>query len=144
MSSVGEGINQRAALPDLPEPKQQRRVLIVEDDPVVCHLIQHLLTRIGLAVEVAEDGRRAREIVRTQPPPSAIVLDVMLPFVGGFEIVDCVRSEPEWAGVPILMLTSKSQESYVVRAFGAGVNDYVTKPFRPQEFLARVRHLVKV
>jgi len=143
MSYVGGELNP-LAVPDLPESKRELRVLVVEDDPVVCHLIQHLLARIGLAVEVAEDGRRAQEIVRTQSPPSAVVLDVMLPFVGGFEIVGCVRSEPRWTRVPILMLTSKSQESYVVRAFGAGVNDYVTKPFRPEEFIARVRHLVRV
>jgi DNA-binding response OmpR family regulator len=74
-------------------------------------------------------------------PPAVVVLDVMLPFIGGFELVERMRDSPLWTNVPILMLTSKANESYVVRAFGQGVDDYVTKPFRPDELVARVRHL---
>ena len=118
------------------------RVLVVEDDPVISHLIEHLLTRRGFVVEIAADGRQAQEMVATIPPPAAVVLDVMLPFIDGFELIARVRGTPGWAKVPVLMLTSKSQESYVVRAFGAGVDDYVIKPFRPEEFLARVQRLV--
>jgi DNA-binding response OmpR family regulator len=117
------------------------RVLVIEDDPVIIHLIEHILSRKGFAVEVATDGRQAQALIETASPPSVIVLDVMLPFVGGFELVECIRSRQDWKRVPILMLTSKSQESYVVRAFGAGVDDYVIKPFRPEELVARVKRL---
>jgi two-component system alkaline phosphatase synthesis response regulator PhoP len=117
------------------------RVLVVEDDPVIAHLIDHLLTRKGFEVEVVTDGHRAQTIVETAAPPCVLLLDVMLPFVGGFELIDHVRRRAEWAKVPILMLTAKSHESYVVRAFGAGADDYVTKPFRPEELVARVRRL---
>jgi DNA-binding response OmpR family regulator len=117
------------------------RVLVVEDDPVVSHLIDHVLTRTGFAVDLAVDGRQAKQMMDTLPPPSVVVLDVMLPFVGGFELVERVRKTPRWTDVPILMLTSQANESHVVRAFGAGVNDYVTKPFRPDELVARVRRL---
>ena len=123
--------------------ENRRRVLVVEDDPVVSHLIAHLLTRTGFVVEVAADGREARDLVDTLPPPSVVILDVMLPFVDGFEIVERVRGTERWSRVPILMLTSKAQESYVVRAFKVGVNDYVIKPFRPEEFVARVQHLAR-
>jgi DNA-binding response OmpR family regulator len=123
------------------EPPAPSRVLVVEDDPVIAHLIKHLLTRKGFTVDVATDGQQAQTMVETLAPPRVLVLDVMLPFVGGFELVERVRSRQEWANVPILMLTSKSHESYVVRAFGAGVDDYVTKPFRPEELVARVRRL---
>jgi len=126
------------------EPGPSLRVLVVEDDPVISHLIEHLLTRRGFVVNVAADGRQAQEMVDTLPPPSVVVLDVMLPFVDGFELVERMRSKPAWAKVPVLMLTSKSHESYVVRAFGAGVSDYVVKPFRPEELVARVRHLAGV
>jgi DNA-binding response OmpR family regulator len=128
----------RAAIPV--SDHQARRVLVIEDDPVIAHLIEHLLSRKGLVVDVAADGRQAAQML-TQSPPDAVVLDVMLPFVGGFELVNEMRRRPLWADVPILMLTSKANEEYVVRAFGAGVNDYVTKPFRPEELVARVWRL---
>ena len=117
------------------------RVLVVEDDAVIGHLISHLLTRSGFIVELAADGQRAQELLDRVTPPTVVVLDVMLPFVGGFELIERVRAKPQWAKVPILMLSSKSHENYVVRAFGAGVDDYVTKPFRPDELIARVRRL---
>ena len=126
------------------EPGPSLRALVVEDDPVIAHLIEHLLRRRGFLVDVVVDGRQAQEMVETLPPPAVVVLDVMLPFVGGFELVERMRTRPEWAKVPILMLTSKSHESLVVRAFGAGVDDYVIKPFRPDELVARVRRLAGV
>ena len=92
-------------------------------------------------MHLAADGRRANELLDTMEPPAVVVLDVMLPYVDGFELVERIRHTPRWETVPIVMLTSKSQESYVIRAFDAGVNDYVIKPFRPEEFVARVRRL---
>jgi DNA-binding response OmpR family regulator len=126
------------------DPTLARRVLVIEDDPVIAYLIEHLLTRKGFVVEIAVDGRRAEQMMNTLSPPAVVVLDVMLPFVGGFELVERMRESPLWADVPILMLTSKANESYVVRAFGAGVDDYVTKPFRPDELVARIQHLAGV
>ena len=125
-------------------PALTMRVLVIEDDPVIAYLIEHLLARRGFVVEIAADGRQAQQMVNTLSPPAVVVLDVMLPFVGGFELVERMRDSPLWADVPILMLTSKANESYVVRAFGAGVDDYVTKPFRPDELVARVQHLAGV
>lgn len=122
-------------------PENRPRVLVVEDDPVIAHLIGHVLTRTGFAVDRAFDGRQAKQMLETLPPPSVVVLDLMLPFISGFELVESVRTTPGWADVPILMLTSQANENHVVRAFAAGVNDYVTKPFRPDELVARVRRL---
>jgi len=117
-------------------------VLVVEDDPVISHLIEHVLARKGFVVDLAPDGRRAEQML-AELPPAVVVLDVMLPFVDGFELVDRMRGTPRWATVPILMLTSKANEKYVVRAFGVGVDDYMTKPFRPEELVARVRRLAQ-
>jgi two-component system alkaline phosphatase synthesis response regulator PhoP len=139
--SLFAGVCETADVAERAEPPASSRVLVVEDDPVIAHLIKHLLTRKGFTVDVATDGQQAQTMVDTLAPPCVLVLDVMLPFVGGFELVERVRNRQEWAKVPILMLTSKSHESYVVRAFGAGVDDYVTKPFRPEELVARVRRL---
>lgn len=121
--------------------RHETAVLVVEDDPIVSTLIEHVLTRRGFSVTLASDGQQAREIVEASAPPAVIVLDVMLPFVDGFELVEAIRGQSAWARVPILMLTSKSHENYVVRAFGVGVDDYVVKPFRPEELAARVKRL---
>lgn len=118
-----------------------RDVLVIEDDPVVSRLVEHLLIRRGFAVHVAVDGLQAQTLLKTLAPPAVIVMDVMLPYVSGFELIAEIRQTPGWNDVPVIMVTSKSQERDVLRAFDAGVNDYVVKPFRPEEFVARVRRL---
>ena len=118
-----------------------RDVLVIEDDPVVSRLVEHLLMRRGFAVHVATDGLQAQTLLKTLPRPSVVVMDVMLPYLSGFELISELRQTPGWDRVPVIMLTSKSQERDVLRAFDAGVNDYVVKPFRPEEFVARVRRL---
>jgi DNA-binding response OmpR family regulator len=114
---------------------------VIEDDPVVSRLVEHLLIRRGFAVHVAADGLQAQSLLKTLNPPAVIVMDVMLPYVSGFELITEIRQTSGWEHVPMIMLTSKSQERDVLRAFDAGVNDYVVKPFRPEEFVARVRRL---
>jgi len=118
-----------------------RDVLVIEDDPVVSRLVGHLLTRRGFIVHVASDGLHAQTLLKTLPRPAVVVMDVMLPYVSGFELINEIRQTPGWDRVPVIVLTSKSQERDVLRAFDAGVNDYVVKPFRPDEFVARVRRL---
>jgi DNA-binding response OmpR family regulator len=118
-----------------------RDVLVIEDDPVVSRLVAHLLTRRGFVVHVAADGLHAQTLLKTLPCPAVVVMDVMLPYVSGFELITEIRQTPGWEQVPVIVLTSKSQEHDVLRAFDAGVNDYVVKPFRPEEFVARVRRL---
>jgi DNA-binding response OmpR family regulator len=118
-------------------------VLVIEDDTVVSRLVSHLLMRRGYSVRVAGDGLQAQRLLETEPPPSVVVVDVMLPYVNGFDLIARMRRTPAWAQVPIIVLTSKSQEADILRAFDAGVNDYVVKPFRPEEFVARVRRLAE-
>ena len=118
-----------------------RNVLVIEDDPVVSRLVEHLLMRRGFVVHVAVDGLQAQTLLNTLAPPAVVVMDVMLPYVSGFELIAQIRQKGGWSNVPVIMLTSKSQERDVLRAFDAGVNDYVVKPFRPEEFVARVRRL---
>jgi DNA-binding response OmpR family regulator len=116
---------------------------VVEDDVIVSGLLDHALTRRGFLVHIAADGRQAMELLESLAPPQAVLLDVMLPFVDGFELIRRVRGQPGWANVPIIMLTSKSQERSIVRALEAGASDYIVKPFRPDELVARVRRLVR-
>jgi two-component system, OmpR family, alkaline phosphatase synthesis response regulator PhoP len=71
------------------------------------------------------------------------MLDVMLPYIDGFQLIAHIRAKPEWRDSPILMLTAKSQEGEIVRALDAGANDYLVKPFQPNELKARIRRLVR-
>ena len=118
-------------------------IVVVEDNPLVSSLITYVLERRGYTVIPATDGQQAMHLVETIAPPRAVLLDVMLPYVDGFELIDRIRQSGGWAEVPILMLTSLSQESSVVRALEAGANDYIIKPFRPNELVARVRRILR-
>lgn len=116
---------------------------MVEDDRIVSAMVEHLLVRQGYAVRSIADGRVAAAVIDEVEPPELVLLDVMLPFVDGFELISQIRSKAEWKSVPIIMLTSKTQERNVVRALEAGADDYIIKPFLPQELIARVRRLAK-
>ena len=118
-------------------------ILVVEDDHIVASLLEHTLARRGYVVRLAADGRTAAQFIAASPPPSLVLLDVMLPYVDGFELIRQIRAQPAWRDVAVVMLTSKAQEDSVVRALEAGASDYIVKPFRPQELVARVRRFVR-
>ncbi|MBD8532461.1 MULTISPECIES: response regulator transcription factor [unclassified Massilia] len=118
-------------------------VLVVEDDDHISQVLRFMLERQGYQVVHMADGRAAVQHVAQAPPPGLVLLDVMLPYVDGFEILQRIRATPAWREVPVLMLTAKSSEHDAVRALDAGANDFVTKPFQPQELLARVRRYLR-
>jgi DNA-binding response OmpR family regulator len=123
----------------------ERTALVVEDDEVIVALLQSMLTRRGFSVQIARDGKQAVNLMQTLPnPPTVVLLDVMLPYLDGFELISRIRAEVAWSAVPIIMLTAKSQEQNIVRALDDGANDYVVKPFRPGELMARIRRVTKL
>jgi DNA-binding response OmpR family regulator len=118
--------------------------VVVEDDQIVVTLLEHMLVRRGFEVRIALDGRQATDFMATLPsPPALVLLDVMLPYLDGFELIKRIREHATWNQVPIIMLTAKSQEHNIVRALDHGANDYLVKPFRPGELLARIRRVMK-
>lgn len=119
-----------------------REAVVVEDDADIGKLLEFILEREGFEVTLCSDGRGGAARLASHDIPSLVILDVMLPYVNGYELLAIVRKSPDWKRVPVLMLTSKSRESDIVRALDAGANDYVTKPFQPAELLARVRRLM--
>ncbi|MDB5100071.1 MAG: putative response regulator, CheY [Cyanobacteria bacterium RYN_339] len=121
----------------------QPSVLVVEDDEHINYLLDFMLAREGFQIHAAKDGKQAIELVDVIAPPQLALLDVMLPYADGFQILAHIRAKPEWKDVPILMLTSKSQEKDIVRALEAGASDYVLKPFQPLELMARLRRFIK-
>ncbi|MDE2600266.1 MAG: response regulator [Rhodocyclaceae bacterium] len=117
-------------------------VFVVEDDDNILQVLRFMLQRQGYQVAHASDGRAARAHIEASKPPALVLLDVMLPYVDGFEIINIIRTHPVWASVPIVMLTAKTMEHDIVRALDAGANDYVLKPFQPNELLARLRRFL--
>ena len=118
-------------------------ILVVEDDENIAELLAFMLERENHEVRVIGDGEQARRHIATQAPPALVLLDAMLPQRDGLALLGDMRGNPAWAATPVVMLTAKSLERDIVRALEAGANDYVVKPFQPQELLARVRRLVR-
>lgn len=128
----------------LAQPIFCNSVLVVEDDDHIAFLLRFMLEREGYTVMVATDGFKARDFIGSNPPPSLVLLDVMLPYMDGFTLVTLIRENADWKTVPILMLTSKSRENDIVRALSLGANDYIFKPFQPAELMARVKRFAQV
>lgn len=116
--------------------------MLVEDDKIVAKLLSHTLTHRGFQVEVAGDGRQAIEHLDGEKLPKLVLLDIILPFADGFEVLTQIRRRKGWKKVPIIMLTSKTQEFNVVRAFEAGADDYLTKPFQLGELMVRINRFL--
>ena len=123
------------------EPSNTPLALLVEDDADIAILVDFILRREGFEVERCADGREAKARIGQAPVPDVAVLDVMLPYIDGFELIEMVRADPTWSEVPLLMLTAQSREEEIVRALDAGANDYIVKPFPPEELKARLRRL---
>lgn len=118
------------------------RALVVEDNEHVCHMLEFILRRAGYDVSSVANGRDAQAAIGSLEPVDVIVLDLMLPYVSGYQLITEIRDNPLWQHVPIVVLSGKVMEQDIVRALDLGANDYVTKPFRPDELLARLRRIV--
>jgi len=118
------------------------RVLVVEDDPDIAQLVAHYLEKSGFSVERLANGRDALASIAAHPP-DVLVLDLMLPEVDGLEICRLVRGNTATAATPIIMLTARAEESDRIVGLEIGADDYLAKPFSPNELVARVRALVR-
>ena len=117
-------------------------VLIVEDEPDIRNLTVHHLTRDGFRCRTAGSGAEALARVRAVAP-DLVVLDLMLPEMTGLEVCRRLRADPTTAGVPIIMLTAKTDEVDRIVGLEMGADDYVAKPFSPKELVARVRAVLR-
>jgi len=119
-------------------------VMVVEDDKLCAALLKHMLSRSGYQVMIVEDGLDAQnKINRLAQPPHLLLLDLMLPFIDGYHLLRQVRSKPAWANTPVIVLSAKTQEQDIIKAFELGASDYVTKPFQINELMARIRSQIK-
>ena len=118
-------------------------VLIIEDDRSIAALLAFMVEHEGLNPVVIWDGLEAKETINRGEIPALVLLDVMLPRADGFELLETIRADHRWEKVPVMMLTSRGSEHDISRAFDAGADDYVVKPFQPDELKARIRKLFK-
>jgi DNA-binding response OmpR family regulator len=114
-------------------------VLVVEDDELISTLLKFLLERERYTVHLAADGRAGLDYIRQHPPTSVVLMDVMLPYIDGFELLRELRASEPWRKTRVIMLSAKSQGSDIARALDAGADDYLVKPFKPEELFARIR-----
>jgi two-component system alkaline phosphatase synthesis response regulator PhoP len=116
-----------------------QRILIVEDDQSCAELLQYVLQRAGFQVDIAEDGIKAQKLISsTFDPPSLVILGLILPYIDGYQLLQQIRKSAGWSKLPVIVLSSKTQERDIVRAFELGASDYVTKPFQLGELVARI------
>jgi DNA-binding response OmpR family regulator len=117
-------------------------ILIAEDDRDIAELISHYLTKAGWSAHVAVAGDQALAYVRNHAV-DVVILDLMLPGMSGFEVCQALRSERATADLPVIMLTARTEEGDRVKGLELGADDYVSKPFSPNELVARVRAVVR-
>lgn len=120
----------------------KEKILVVEDEDDISHLLVYNLSKHGFSVDAAKSGDEALSLVRSRPY-RLIVLDLMLPGLTGMELCRILRQNPKTASIPIIMLTARSDETDKVAGLEAGADDYVTKPFSVRELIARVKSVLR-
>ncbi len=126
---------------DLLMTTPNKTVLVVEDKASLTQMLQFLFLSKGLDVEIAYDGAEAMEKVNALRP-NLILLDIMMPKMDGFEVLEKLKESPDTAGIPVIMLTARKSREDMDRARELGAVEYITKPFKAVEVVDKVlRHL---
>jgi two-component system phosphate regulon response regulator PhoB len=120
----------------------KKSVLVIEDDADIRELARYNLAREGYDVIEAPSGEEAVKLAQKQNP-DIILLDLMLPGIDGLEVCRLIRADAKASGIPIVMLTAKSEESDIISGLEVGADDYITKPFSPRVLIARVRAVLR-
>jgi DNA-binding response OmpR family regulator len=113
-------------------------ILVADDEQDILDLVRFRLQRDGYRVVTAQDGQAALDVARAEQP-ALCVLDVMMPKLSGLEVLTALRADDALAGTRVILLTARGQDGDVDRGFELGADDYVTKPFSPQELRRRVQ-----
>lgn len=120
----------------------RRKIVVVEDEPDILEVIRYNLEREGYSVITASSGDKGLEAVARESP-DLVLLDLLLPGLDGIEICRRIKMDPMTQRVPIIMVSAKGEESDIVLGLGVGADDYIAKPFRPKELIARVKAVLR-
>ena len=118
------------------------RILVVDDEPDIIALVAYHLARAGYRVSTASTGLEALQAAREEQP-AMVVLDLMLPELSGFDVLERMRADRALEDIPVLMLTARREEQDRVQGLSLGADDYLVKPFSPQELVLRVRNILR-
>jgi DNA-binding response OmpR family regulator len=120
---------------------RRARLLVIDDDPLMAAVIELYLDAEGYRVEIANDGAAGFAMIR-RDRPDAIILDTAMPLIGGHQVLQMLQRDPALADIPVLMLTASKQEQDVKGAFRLGARDYLIKPFKAEDLVARVARIL--
>jgi two-component system phosphate regulon response regulator PhoB len=118
------------------------RILVVDDEPDIVALVVYHLAKAGFRISTASNGADALRIAQ-QDRPAMVVLDLMLPGMSGLEVLDELRADESGQDIGVLLLTARRDEPDRIKGLSAGADDYLTKPFSPQELVLRVRNILR-
>jgi two-component system, OmpR family, alkaline phosphatase synthesis response regulator PhoP len=125
--------------------EQQRiHVLVADDEPHIGRIIKMKLEQGPFAVTLAYDGRDALEQMERDPEIALVLLDVMMPYLTGLDVLAKMRTDERWRAVPAIVLTAAGQEQHHKQAMELGANEFLTKPFSPKKLYARAAELTGV
>nr|WP_298409943.1 response regulator [uncultured Halomonas sp.] len=117
------------------------KVLVVDDEPNIVLSLEFLMQRAGFEVATAEDGEQALALVAEQSP-DLVLLDISLPGISGFDVLERLRADNTHSRLPIIMLTAHGREVEREKGFALGADDYITKPFSTQALVDKVKGLL--
>jgi len=118
------------------------RILVVDDEPDIVALVVYHLAKAGFRISTASNGADALRIAQ-QDRPALVVLDLMLPGMSGLEVLDQLRADDAGQDIGVLLLTARREEPDRIKGLSSGADDYLTKPFSPQELVLRVRNILR-
>jgi len=117
------------------------RILVVDDDPIVQQFVSSILVENRFEVFTASDGRQGLDMVR-QLMPDLVILDLIMPYRDGYEVLRLLQEKEETRKIPVIILSAKSREEDIIRGLEAGAEDFIIKPFNALELVARARKIL--
>src|SRR3970040_1449102 len=118
------------------------RILVVDDEPDIVALVAYHLAKAGYRISTASNGADALRLAR-QDRPALVVLDLMLPGMSGLDVLDELRGDESGQDIAVLLLTARREESDRIKGLSSGADEYLNKPFSPQELVLRVRNILR-
>lgn len=119
----------------------RKRILVVDDEIYIVHILEFSLTMEGYSVLTASDGEEALRIIE-QERPDLVVLDIMMPKLDGYEVCKRLRQDEQFRSLPVILLSAKGRPMDREAGLSAGADDYITKPFSPRKLLEKMRELL--
>jgi len=119
----------------------RKRVLIVDDEPDILKTVIFRLKKAGYQIITAEDGETGMELARKEKP-DLVLLDVRLPLIDGYEVCQRLKSDDNFKKIPVIFLTASAADEIADKTKASGANDYIIKPFEPEELLNKVKNIL--